>query len=125
MTKELIQVEVITISNQQLEALLDAKVKLILDAISQANSKSDSDEWFDLKGLIAYLPSHPKPQTVYDWVHKKIIPFHKSPETKMLSFLKSEIDEWLKTGRIKTHSEKEQIANKYLTKKNKHESKNM
>jgi len=125
MTKELIKVEVITISVQQLEALIDAKIKLVLDAISKANSKSESDEWFDLNGLIAYLPSHPKTQTIYDWVHNGIIPFHKSAKTKMLSFLKSEIDEWLKTGRRKTQSEKEQLANKYLTKKNKHESKNM
>ncbi len=117
MTKELIQVEVITISNQQLEALLDAKVKLILDAISQANSKSDSDEWFDLKGLIAYLPSHPKAQTIYEWVHKGVVPYHKSPDTKMLYFLKSEINDFIKTGRRKTQSEKDDIVKKYLNKK--------
>ena len=117
MTKELIQVEVITISNQQLEALLDAKVKLILDAISQANSKSDSDEWFDLKGLIAYLPSHPKAQTIYEWVHKGVVPYHKSPDTKMLYFLKSEINEFIKSGRRKTQSEKDDIVKKYLNKK--------
>ena len=117
MTKELIQVEVITISNQQLEALLDAKVKLILDAISHANSKSDSDEWFDLKGLIAYLPSHPKAQTIYEWVHKGVVPYHKSPDTKMLYFLKSEINEFIKSGRRKTQSEKDDIVKKYLNKK--------
>jgi len=117
MTKELIQVEVITISNQQLEALLDAKVKLILDAISHPNSKSDSDEWFDLKGLIAYLPSHPKAQTIYEWVHKGVVPYHKSPDTKMLYFLKSEINEFIKSGRRKTQSEKDDIVKKYLNKK--------
>ena len=119
MTKELIQVEVLTISVQQLEALLDAKIKLVLDVIDQANCKSDSDEWFDLKGLIAYLPSHPKAQTIYEWTHKGIIPFHKSPETKMLCFLKSEIDDWLKNSRRKTQSEKDAAVSKYLTYKNK------
>ena len=117
MTKELIQVKIITISNQQLEALLDAKVKLILDAISQANFKSNSNEWFDLKGLIAYLPSKPKAQTVYEWVHKNIIPYHKSPETKMLLFLKSEIDDFIKSGRRKTQSERDGLVNKYLNNK--------
>jgi hypothetical protein len=125
MTKELIQVEITTISVQHLEALLDAKVKLILEAISQANSKSNSDEWFDINGLIAYLPSHPKSQTIYEWVHKGIIPFHKAPETKGLSFLKSEIDVFIKSGRKKTQLEKDEIVNKYLTKINKHDSKNM
>ena len=116
MSKELTQVEIITISNQQLEALLDAKVKLILDAISQANSKSDSDQWFDLKALIVYLPSRPKSQTVYEWVNKKIIPYHKTQHTKMLTFLKSEIDEWLKTGRRKTQADKSTIVSNYLFK---------
>ena len=119
MTKELIQVEVLTISVQQLEALLDAKIKLVLDAIDQANCKSDSDEWFDLKGLIAYLPSHPKAQTIYDWVHKGIIPYHKSPDTKMLYFLKSEINDFIKTGRRKKQSEKDAAVSNYLTYKNK------
>ena len=118
MTKESIIVEVVNVSVQQLEALLDAKVKLILESISQANIKSDSDEWFDLNGLIAYIPSHPKPQTIYDWVHKDIIPYHKSPETKMLSFLRSEIDAWLKSSRRKTQSEKSTLVINYLKNKN-------
>lgn len=78
----------------------------------------DLDQWFNLNGLIQYLPSHPKAQTVYEWVHKNIIPYHKSPETKMLSFLKSEIDEWLKSGRRKTQHEKSEVVNNYF-KKNK------
>ena len=117
MTKELIQVEVVTISVQQLEALLDAKIKLVLEAISQANGKSDSDVWLDLNGLIEYLPSHPKAQTVYEWTHKRIIPFHKSRETKMLCFLKSEIDLWLKTSKRKSKQEQNEIVHKYLNRK--------
>jgi hypothetical protein len=118
MTKE-INVEIVTIPVQQLEAILDAKIKLVLDAISQANSKANSDEWFDLNGLIAYLPSHPKAQTIYDWVHKGVVPYHKSPDTKMLYFLKSEINDFIKTGRRKTQSEKDAAVSKYLTNKNK------
>jgi len=117
MTKEIINVEIVTIPVQQLEAILDAKIKLVLDAISQANSKSNSDEWFDLKGLIAYLPSHPQPQTIYHWIYKKLIPFHKTPGSKTLVFLRTEIDDWLKTGRRKTQSEKVDFVKNYLNKK--------
>ena len=97
------------------------KIESLLLSIEQQENRSmpPADEWSDLNGLIQYLPSHPKPQTVYDWVHKKIIPFHKSPETKMLTFLKSEVDQWLKSGRRKTQHEKTTLANNYLNKKNK------
>lgn len=96
------------------------KIESMLSTIEQdrnGNTTQSTDLWFDLKGLIQYLPSHPKAQTVYEWVHKNIIPYHKSPETKMLSFLKSEIDMWLKTGRRKTQSEKDALVKKYLAKK--------
>ena len=35
------------------------------------------DEWFNLKGLCDYLPSHPAEQTVYGWTSTHFIPFHK------------------------------------------------
>jgi len=109
--------EIITISVQQLEAILDSRVQNILEAIAPEKNNVPSDQWFDLKGLIEYLPSHPKPQTVYDWVHKNIIPYHKSPETKMLLFLRSEIDIFLKSGRRKTQDEKSSIVKKYFERK--------
>jgi hypothetical protein len=112
-------VEIINISVDQLNALLDEKVEKIISAISQKNNAPHTDQWFDLNGLIEYLPSHPKAQTIYEWVHKGIIPFHKSPETKMLTFLKSEIDLWLKSGRRKTQHEKTTLVNNYLNKKHK------
>ena len=95
------------------------KIESLLLSIEQQENRSmpPTDEWFDLKGLIAYLPSKPKAQTVYEWVHKNIIPFHKSPETKMLSFLKSEIDDFIKSGRRKTQSERDGLVNKYLNNK--------
>ncbi|WP_278869797.1 helix-turn-helix domain-containing protein [Leyella stercorea] len=53
--------------------------------------------------LCAYHPSHPKKQTVYEWVSKKTIPYHKM--TKGLMFLQSEIDEWLKSGAQKSEED--------------------
>lgn len=111
-------IKVINISEDQFNALLDEKVEKIISALTLINKEPASDQWFNLQGLIEYLPSHPKPQTVYDWVHKNIIPYHKSPETKMLLFLKSEIDVFLKSGRRKTQNEKSSIVKKYLEKNN-------
>ena len=109
-------IEVINISVDQLNALLDEKVEKIISVISQKNRESHPDQWFDLNGLIDYLPSKPKPQTIYEWVHKKIIPYYKCPQTKALQFLRSEIDHWLKQGRRKTQAEKALTAEKYIHK---------
>jgi len=105
---------------EEINSRLDRLEKLLTDLSERefvSQHSHDSDQWFDLNGLINYLPSHPKQQTVYDWVGKKIIPYHKAPDTKMLIFLKAEIDQWLKTGRRKTQSQKDDIVKNYLNKK--------
>lgn len=105
---------------EEINSRLDRLEKLLTKLSEKefvSQNCNDGDQWFDLNGLIEYLPSHPKAQTVYEWVHKKIIPFHKSPETKVLTFLKSEIDQWLKSGRRKTQHEKNLQVNNYLTSK--------
>ena len=63
----------------------------------------DPERWMNLQELCDYLPDHPKPQTVYSWVSNKVIPVNKG--SKHLRFLKSEIDQWLKSGRRKTFAE--------------------
>jgi len=110
-------IEILNITVEKLNLLLDEKVDKIIHALTSKNKRVEEDEWFDLKGLIEYLPNKPRPQTVYDWVHKKIIPYHKSEQTKALKFLKSEIDQWIKSGRRKTQSEKRILANNYLRSK--------
>lgn len=60
----------------------------------------EPDQWFNLIQLCAYLPDKPAKATVYGWVNKKTIPYHK--KAKALSFLKSEIDAWLKQALHKT-----------------------
>jgi hypothetical protein len=104
---------------QEIFSRLDKIESMLLNIEQNGKTILPADQWFDLNGLIQYLPSHPKAQTVYEWVHKRVIPFHKSPETKMLTFLKSEVDQWLKSGRRKTQHEKTTLANNYLNKKNK------
>jgi hypothetical protein len=93
---------------------MEIMLRSICEEKMPLHRNKDPDQWFDLKGLIEYLPFKPKEQTIYDWVHKGIIPFHKVPNTKMLVFLQSDINEWLKSGRRKTQAEKGTEVNKYL-----------
>lgn len=52
--------------------------------------------------------------TVYGLVHQNKIPYHK--KGKRLYFLKSEILDWIKSGKKETTSELESRANEYLSK---------
>ena len=74
----------------------------------------EPDRWLDLTELCQYHPDKPKQATVYEWVSKAQIPFHKSG--KKLRFLKSEIDSWLKQGRNKTLAETAIAAEQYISK---------
>ncbi len=75
----------------------------ILDRQKSPPPPPDSERWMNLRELCDYLPDRPKPQTVYSWVSNKVIPVNKG--SKHLRFLKSEIDQWLKSGRRKTYAE--------------------
>ncbi|CAA0227744.1 helix-turn-helix domain-containing protein [Tenacibaculum maritimum] len=72
------------------------------------------DEWLDLNELVAYDPEKRSRNTFYRYTSKGLIPHHKP--NKKLIFLKSEIDEWLKSGKIKSNSEIENEVDKYLSK---------
>jgi excisionase family DNA binding protein len=74
----------------------------------------EGDSWLDLTELCQYHPDKPKQATVYEWVSKAKIPFHKSG--KKLRFLKSEIDSWLRQGRNKTLAETAIAAEQYISK---------
>jgi len=95
-------------------ALLTEEVSEIKSLLlQQANAKpSETDCWFNLDELCEYLPDRPSKQTVYDWVHDRLIPVHKGP--KKLRFLKSEIDAWLQQGRKKTHAELQEESIQFL-----------
>ena len=73
----------------------------------------EKDQWFDLNGLVAYDPEKRSKPTFYGYIHEKSIPFHKN--SKKITFLKSEIDIWLKSGRRQTISESRDEAKQFLT----------
>jgi|APCry1669189204_1035204.scaffolds.fasta_scaffold28193_3 predicted DNA-binding transcriptional regulator AlpA len=87
----------------ELETLILNQVRIALSEINTAPAAADPERWMNLQELCDYLPDHPKPQTVYSWVSNKVIPVNKG--SKHLRFLKSEIDQWLKSGRRKTFAE--------------------
>jgi phosphorylcholine metabolism protein LicD len=102
---------------ETIEARLSNIENLLLD-LKHSNkgiNQLETDRWFNLKELCAYLPDKPKHSTIYGYVHLKSIPFHK--KGKPLIFLKSEIDLWLRAGRKKTLSEIETEAHTYIKKK--------
>lgn len=53
------------------------------------------NEYMNAFQLGHYIPSHPKPSTIRVWCCHDIIPHHKM--NGKLVFVKSEIDEWLKS----------------------------
>ena len=98
------------IINKSKEALFNELINNFITALkeqgnleSYVQSESQSDQWFNVEQLCAYLPDHPFRNTIYKLKNKGTIPCHK--RSKHLYFLKSEIDAWLKSGRRKTINE--------------------
>ncbi|MCR5696413.1 MAG: helix-turn-helix domain-containing protein [Marinilabiliaceae bacterium] len=89
----------------QAVSMLINEVKELKELLRNINNTptEPSDRWFDMKELSAYLPDHPARQTVYGWISRHAIPYHK--KGKKLQFLKAEIDSWLKTDKRKTVAE--------------------
>ena len=63
----------------------------------------NQDCWLNLDQLVEYDPEKRTKATFYGYIHRRSIPFHK--RGKRLTFLQSEINEWLKQGRKLTISE--------------------
>lgn len=95
---------------QKLEAL-EEKV----DRLSLSQQSEEKDEWFNLKELCKYLPSHPAEQTVYGWTSNNHIPYHK--RGKSIAFRKSEIDDWLGQGKKNSLQDIQREAEMYIKQK--------
>jgi predicted DNA-binding transcriptional regulator AlpA len=91
-----------------------ATVKNLLLSKS-CEKQTEPDRWLNIKELCDYHPDKPTRATVYGWVSQRKIPVHKG--SKALRFLKSEIDQWLRQGRVKTNAEIAQEVDNYLVKK--------
>lgn len=73
------------------------------------------EQWLNLDEVINYDPVKRTKPTWYSMVSLRQVPFHKSGGRLM--FLKSEIDEWLKSGKHKTRDEIKAEVHTYLVNK--------
>ena len=95
---------ILQIGKEELQLLVK---NAITETLQESKPKNELiDEWFNLEQLCNYLPDKPAKQTVYGWVSKRLIPYHK--KSKSLSFHKSEIDVWMRDG---LHITAKQMAN--------------
>ena len=94
---------------------------VIIDCVNSClkNNKEESkthtnqtEQWFALNELIKYDPEKRTKPTWYSKISKGEIPYHK--RGKKVYFLKSEIDNWLKSGKQKSRKEIEAEAEDYL-----------
>ena len=94
-------------------AYLITKVEALEKVLLEKNESPaiPVDKWFNIDELKEYLPDHPAKATIYGWVSKREIPYHKGG--KKLRFLQSDIDKWLSNGKRKSESELREEANKY------------
>ena len=110
--------EAVTITNispEELEALISNSIQRAIAAQQADEPAVAADKWMDIVELSQYLPDRPTIPTIYGYVHRRTIPFHK--RMKKLYFLKSEIDEWLRSGRRSTMEEMVRETEKHLRKK--------
>ncbi len=103
-----------TLTTEELEALLVNCVNSCLQNNNTLTNPIEPDRWLNLSGVCEYLPNKPVKATIYGYVSKRLIPFHK--KGRELFFLKSEIDAWLKEARKKTEKEIAAEADSYLAK---------
>lgn len=97
--------------------LVDNVVRLesLLEKQHQATAPEPTCKWMDIKELQAFLPDHPAASTVYGWIRNGLIPYYK--KGKKLSFKRSEIEEWMNSGRQQTDAELEAAAQDYINRK--------
>ena len=100
-------------------SLILAKLEGIEKTMHQESRRNLTvpDRWFDIDELIAYLPQKPAKQTVYGWINNKLIPYHKNG--KRVTFLKAEIDQWLRNGRKQTIGDIKNEVDQHLSQKKK------
>lgn len=88
-----------TISFNELPELMGLalkKLEHIEKLVSESVKTPEPDTWFTLDELVQYDPEKRAKQTFYGLVSRGAIPYHK--RGKKLTFLKSEVDFWLRSA---------------------------
>ena|SRR6185436_11480091 len=103
----------IPISKYEFKQLLKESIAEVLREQEPTTSDNKSDKLLSIKEASEFL--NLAKQTIYGFTSQNLIPFIK--KGKKLYFNKTELTEWLKTGRNKTTSESEKEAVDYIAKK--------
>ena len=91
------------------------RLESLLEKQQQAPAPEPTCKWMDVKELQKFLPDHPAAPTVYGWIRNGLIPYYK--KGKKLSFKRSEIEEWMNSGRQQTEAEIAAAAEDYVNRK--------
>ena len=94
---------------QAVATLIDDVREIKSMCLTLQAKEEDTEAWLSVDDLRAMLPDHPSKPTIYRWVCQKTIPYYKDDKTRALRFKKSEILQWLSSGRRMTHSERDAI----------------
>lgn len=97
------------------ERLSRIEILLINIKFQVGNTGTKTDELLTI-GQAAELLSLTTP-TLYGLVHKHAIPYSKIPKSKRLYFSKSELLDWIKSGRRKTIAESMENPESHLRKR--------
>ena len=98
------------LSEEGIKVLAEQITENIKKAIQPSESSAD-DAYMTLEETSKFV--HLTKSSIYGLVHKNKIPYHKKGK---LYFLKSEIIEWLKSGKHHSKQEIETLADDYLMK---------
>lgn len=103
----------ISLTKDELQSIIIESVSACLKYskhILNQESESDTDEWLNVKQVAEYL-GLTKP-TIYDKAQRGEIPNCK--RAGRLYFSKKEIDEWIRSGSVKTAAEIKEEADRYI-----------
>jgi len=95
-------------------AELTKKVDELYRVINKVQPQETEDQFLTVKETAKFL--HLSVPTVYTKASRRELPFMK--RTKRLYFAKSDLEDYLKDGRVKTVSEIEEEADQFLSSKN-------
>lgn len=86
-------------------AYLITKVEALEKALMEKNEAPAApvDRWLNIDELKAYLPDHPVKSTIYGWVSKREIPYHKGG--KKLRFLQSDMTSQYVIFRVRSRND--------------------
>ena len=110
---------ILDMKNQQIYMLSEEGIKVLVEQITENIKKvlnlsnSATEDVFMNIDETAKLINLAKP-SIYGLVHQNKIPYHK--KGKRLYFLKSQIIDWLKSGKKDSKDDTETKANEYLMK---------